>query len=168
MKKNFRSHPSRGFMSISLRSINSADEPFMFELYATTRQEELALVNWDEAAKTAFLQMQYVAQRQGYSTAYPQAQWQIILQDNQPIGRIIVDQREQEISLMDIALLPKHLSQGIGTALIQALLAEAARTNQPTRLYVEKDNYRAIRLYQRLGFVTIGETGLHWWMEWWA
>jgi ribosomal protein S18 acetylase RimI-like enzyme len=155
-------------MSISLRPVNPADEPFMFELYSNTRQEELALVNWDEAAKTAFLQMQYTAQRQAYSSQYPQATWQIILQDNQSIGRIIIDRREQEIGLMDIALLPEHCSRGIGTTLIQTVLAEAAWMNQPVRLYVEKDNYRAMRLYQRLGFVTIGETGLHWWMECWA
>jgi ribosomal protein S18 acetylase RimI-like enzyme len=67
--------------------------------------------------------------------------------------------------LVDFALLPAHRDGGLGFALIQTLLAEAARAGQPVRLLVAKLN-RAVRLNERLGFARIGDTGTHLDMEW--
>lgn len=153
-------------MNLALRPVNAADEPFLFEVYSSTRQDEMALVDWSETEKEAFLQMQYQAQRQGYLKQFPEADWQIVLLDDIPIGRLIVDRRPQEVGLMDIALLPPYRRQGIGTRFIKQVMAEATAKQMPVRLYVAKNNEGAFRLYQRLGFTTIGETGLHFWMEW--
>ena len=57
-----------------------------------------------------------------------------------------------------IQLLPEVQGRGIGTAIIEALKAEAAETGATVELGVEKDNPNARRLYHRLGFVEIGET----------
>lgn len=153
-------------MNLALRSVNTADESFLYEVYCSTRQDELVLVDWSEAEKEAFLQMQYQAQRQGYLDQFPRADWQIVLLDDVPIGRLIVDRRPQEVGLMDIVLLPPYRSQGIGTKLIKQVMSEATRRQMPVRLYVSKINERAFRLYEYLKFTTIGETGLHFWMEW--
>lgn len=153
-------------MNLALRPVNMADESFLYEVYCSTRQDELALVDWSEADKEAFLQMQYQAQRQGYLQQFPTADWQVVLLDDVPIGRLIVDRRPQEVGLMDIALLPPYRSQGIGTKLIKQVMSEATRRQIPVRLYVSKINEQAFRFYEHLKFTTIGETGLHFWMEW--
>src|SRR5262245_20718713 len=44
---------------ITLRAAAVADEPFLQDLYASTRQEELAQLDWSEAEKGQFLQMQF-------------------------------------------------------------------------------------------------------------
>ncbi len=140
--------------------------PFLRHVYASTRQEEMAMVDWNEAQKEAFIQMQFEVQSQGYRQQYPTAVWQLILLENEPIGRLIVDRHDDVIKLMDIALLPEYRGQGIGTRLVRELTVEAKLKHIPIRLYVSKINHKAYRLYKRLGFTQIGETGMHIWMEW--
>ena len=47
---------------ITLRCIAPEDEPFLYRVYAGTREEELAPLGWDEAQKNEFLRMQFSAQ----------------------------------------------------------------------------------------------------------
>jgi len=62
--------------------------------------------------------------------------------------------------LIDIALLPAYRGAGIGTRLMHAIVAEAARKRIPMQLYVEFNNpVRA--LYRRLGFMPAGENGVY-------
>ncbi len=152
-------------MAIALRPAGPADEAFQFQVYASTRAEEMALVPWSAEEKQAFLAMQFSAQRQGYAAQFPDANWQIILQGGAPIGRLIVDRSEEEIRFIDIALLPEHRGRGIGTPLIRGLQEEAAQAGRPLRLHVETFS-RALGLYRRLGFQTIGEHGIYLEMEW--
>ena len=49
----------------------------------------------------------------------------MIVRDGEDIGRLYVDHRTHEIRIVDIALLPAHRNQGIGRALVQAVLDEA-------------------------------------------
>jgi ribosomal protein S18 acetylase RimI-like enzyme len=150
--------------SITLRPITVDDEAFLYQVYASTRQEEMALVPWNEAQKAAFLSMQFRAQRQDYQTNYPDAAFQVILRDGVPAGRLYVDRREREIAVIDISLLPEHRGAGIGSRLLRELLAEASRLGQPVTIHVEKFN-PALRLYQRLGFSPIADTGIYLQME---
>jgi ribosomal protein S18 acetylase RimI-like enzyme len=82
-----------------------------------------------------------------------------------PAGRLLVLRLADEIRLADISILPEYRNAGIGRKLIEDLLVEAAVAGKPVRLHVEKSN-RARRLYERLGFVEIGDTGSHFFMEW--
>jgi len=151
--------------AISLRPEGPADAPFLLEVYASTRQEELAATSWPAEMREAFVKMQFNAQRQGYRTAFPRAQFAIIMSSRQAVGRIVIDRAENGFLLVDIALLPSHRGSGIGTALMQNLLREAATAKKPVRLSVLKGQ-RAFRLYQRLGFVKTGEDGLRDQMVW--
>ena len=99
---------------LGFRPIRTEDQDFLRRLYASTRQEELAAVPWSEEEKAAFLQMQFRAQHTYYKQQFPEAQFDIILQDHHPIGRLYVDRRPEEIRLIDIAFLPEYRGQGIG------------------------------------------------------
>jgi ribosomal protein S18 acetylase RimI-like enzyme len=97
---------------------------------------------------------------------YPQAENSLICrEDNLPIGRMIVDRSNEEIQLIDIALLPEYRNTGIGTYLILDLQNEAQIEGHPIYLYVEIFN-PALRLYERLGFNKIGMEGIYFKMEW--
>jgi ribosomal protein S18 acetylase RimI-like enzyme len=151
-------------MPITLRSAEPDDEPFLYELYASTRAEELAAWGWNEAQQQAFLNLQFRGQRAHYAE-YPNPDHKIILEDERTIGRLFLSRLQDEIRLVDIALLPAFRGRGIGTALIQGLFEEAARDGKAVRLHVEKFN-RAQHLYQRLGFHIIGDAQSHYFMEW--
>jgi GNAT superfamily N-acetyltransferase len=151
--------------SIALRPERPGDEPFLRKVYGSTRHEELEASGMPLEMRAAFLNIQFNAQQQGYHASFPRADFHVILLDEQPVGRMVVDRAAGELRLVDIALLPEHRNRGIGTTLIKKLTAEAGATDQPLRLSVIKGQ-RAFRLYQRLGFAKIGESGLRDQMEW--
>ena len=150
---------------ISFRLAQPDDEPFLFRVYASTRAEEMALVDWNAEQKQAFLQMQFNAQTQHYRAEYPKAEYKIILRKESEIGRLIINRADDEMLLIDIALLPEYRNAGIGTALVRDLQTEAAKTDKPLRLHVETFN-PAMQLYKRLGFTKVSEAGIYHLMEW--
>ena len=151
--------------SITFRRIEPDDTAFLREVYASTRADELALTGWGAAEMDAFVRMQFDAQHQHYLTTYPDASFEVILEDGRPIGRLYVARGQDEIRLVDIAILPAHRGGGVGTAIITGLLAEAERTGKAVRIHVERNN-PALSLYARLGFRVIGERGVYWFLEW--
>lgn len=150
--------------SISLRPAEAGDQGFLLELYRDTRAEEMAAWSWDTTQQQAFLSLQFRARNLSYST-YQNPQHSIILAAGQPIGRLLISIMDDEIRLVDIALMTEVRGLGIGAKLISDLFAKAAREGKPLRLHVEKFN-RAFHLYQRLGFRIIEDTGTQYFMEW--
>jgi ribosomal protein S18 acetylase RimI-like enzyme len=151
--------------ALTFRPIGPEDAAFLYKVYASTRADELALTDWDEAQKEAFLTMQFNAQHQDYQANYTDADFLIILLGDRSIGRLYLDRLETEIRIIDIALLPEYRNSGIGTALLKDILAEAARVGKPVRIHVEMFN-PAFRLYQRLGFRKLEDRGVYYFMEW--
>lgn len=151
--------------NVVLRDIAPEDEEFLHRLYASTREAELAQTGWDDEQKTAFLRMQFDAQHRYYVEQFSGASFQIVLLDGQPIGRLYVDRREDEIRIIDIALLAAQRNCGIGSGLMGELIAEAEEAGLPLRIHVERSS-QALRLYRRLGFRDVGDTGVYLLMEW--
>jgi len=140
---------------VHLRPEEDADLPFLLALYRSTREQELALVDWPEEQKSAFVAMQFNAQRQHYRREYPGARFDIVERDAVRIGRLYVHQRPDEIRVMDIAMAPAARNQGLGGALLRAILDEGRQSRRPVTIHVERFN-PARRLYERLGFRSVG------------
>jgi ribosomal protein S18 acetylase RimI-like enzyme len=151
--------------SITLRSALPDDEDFLYQLYCTTRSEEIGAWGLEPAQQEMLLKLQFTAQRRHYDIAFPGAEHRIILRDGCLAGRILVFRSKHEIRLVDIALLKENRGAGVGASLMRGLIAEAQAAGKPVVLHVEKQN-RAARLYERLGFTTTGDTGGHYRMEW--
>src|ERR1700690_2271036 len=143
---------------VSLRPEAPGDVGFLFEVYAGTRAEELALTNWNEPMRRAFLNQQFAAMRQGYRSMFPTGEFSIIERDGQPAGRMVIHRGAVEIRVVDLALLPAHQGRGIGTFLMRQVCADAANAGKPVHLSVLKNN-RALRWYERLGVSQNGENG---------
>ncbi len=150
--------------SLVLRSVQPEDEDFLQQVYAEHRKDELDQVSWDDEQRQTFLSQQFHAQLRHYSSHYPHGSHDIIVSGTTPIGRIYVDRGEEEIRLLDISLLIQYRCRGIGSVLMQNLLDEADRHKKPVRFYVYNMN-RAVRFYERLGFQSIEDTGVHYFME---
>ena len=151
--------------ALALRPAGDHDREFFGRVYASTRTEELAPVQWPEEQKRAFLAQQFAAQSTHYGQHYADASFDVILVDGEPAGRLIVARREAAILIVDIALLPEHRSRGIGTRLLGALVDEAEASGRKLSIHVEMNN-RALTLYERLGFRRVGEHGVYLRMEW--
>jgi ribosomal protein S18 acetylase RimI-like enzyme len=152
-------------MTPTLRRAAPKDEPFLRKVYSSTREEELAPLEWDAQSKQQFLDMQFNAQHGYYHEMYPNADYQIIELDGQPAGRLYLDRRKDEIRIVDIALLPDFRGAGAGTSLLTDILNEATTSKKTVRIHVEKFN-PAMRLYERLGFTPTADRGVYLLMEW--
>jgi GNAT superfamily N-acetyltransferase len=152
-------------VSVTRRPIGPQDMDFLADLYASTRADELSIVDWDEEEKAKFLKMQFDAQHAHYQEHYGNADFDIILYDGEPIGRLYLERMKDEYRLIDIALILEYRNKGLGSQLMRELLDKAADEGIPVRIHVEKFN-PALRLYERLGFRTLEDKGVYLFMEW--
>jgi len=151
--------------SITLRPALADDDSFLYRVYASTRADQLRVALWDDAQTAAFLLMQFTAQSRDYHERFPDSGYEVIVSNGEPVGRLFVHRSAAEIRVVDLGLLPEQRNRGIGSALLLAVLEEAGEAGKPVRLHVERFN-RALRLYERLGFESIGSTAVHIEMQW--
>jgi ribosomal protein S18 acetylase RimI-like enzyme len=167
---------TRAPAGLLLRRIGDEDLPFLAELYASTRREELSAVPWTEEQKAAFLKWQFDCQHEYYRQYYPTCEFLIVERragggeelgegDGEPVGRLYVDRWAEEIRLVDIALMPEHRRRGYGSALLRAVMDEAAAAGLAVTIHVEGNN-PAMTLYQRLGFRHVDTNGVYHLMRW--
>ena len=163
----------------ALRPATAADSGFLQRVYASTRADELACTGWDAAQCDAFVAQQYRAQAAHYRAHWPDAVLSVIVagfgaatatgaagDSPQDVGRLWLHQRREAIHVLDIALLAGCCGQGIGTLCLQALQRQAQPSGRALTICVEAGN-RARQLYDRLGFLPVGEPeGVHQRMAW--
>jgi GNAT superfamily N-acetyltransferase len=150
---------------VSLRPAGPEDEEFLLAVYASTRADEMALVPWTDEQRRAFVQMQFAAQSREYQRHYPAAEHSVVMADGEPVGRIYVAREREAIKILDVTVLPAHRRCGFGTTLLRELCAEAKRTGLPLHIYVESFS-PSLRLFARLGFEVVEESGLHRLLVW--
>ena len=150
---------------LKLRPVESGDELALLKIYASTREEEMALVPWSDDERRTFLESQFSAQQSHYRQKYPAADHDMILRDAVAVGRLYVARLNDEIRIVDITLLPEYRSSGVGSQLLAQLMTEADNAGKPLRIYVESFN-RSLGLFERLGFSRAAEHGIHLLMEW--
>ena len=139
---------------MKLRPTTPEDAEFLYQLLKATMREYVDQTwGWDEDWQRAYFEMRF-----------DPAKNQIIVLDNCDIGVIATEKSEDEILLSSLYILPEYQGRGIGTRLIEELLAQAFRDGLPVGLRVLKVN-PARRLYERLGFVVLEEKDTHYYMK---
>ena len=133
---------------IHLRPATEADRAFLWRLHLTTLKQYIeATWKWDEASQRDFFNQNFGVEG-----------LQIILHENESIGMIRIDPREDCVYLGAIQITPAYQNRGLGASLIQRLIEDAGREDLPVELDVLKTNKPAQRLYDRLGFSIHDET----------
>lgn len=122
------------------------------------------MVPWPPAQVERFLRSQFELQHGEYHRNYPDAAYDVLLVGGEPAGRLYVERDDEAVHVLDIALLPEFRGRGIGTGLLEEVVAEAEAAGKVARVYVERTN-RAMSLYRRLGFEPVGEHGIYLLME---
>ena len=153
-----------GESAVSLRPATAADRDFLACVYASTRERELVDVPFGPGERAAFLDQQFEAQTLHFERNYRDTSHDVVLVDGEPAGRLIVGRWPDEVRVVDIALLPEYRGRGVGERLMRPVLAEAEQRGVRATVHVERRN-PAMRFYERLGFVPVGEEGAHLLME---
>ena len=149
---------------ISTRLVTPADRDFLCALYASTRLEELRMTGWEQEQIDVFLEQQFEAQSLHYAAHYNPDGFMLLCQGKEAIGRLYLEERTDEIRIVDIALLPAHRGQGIGRSVLTDVMTMATQQGKCVRIHVEQNN-PAQSLYQRLGYTKIDEHGIYHLME---
>ncbi len=147
---------------LTLRPACREDDLFLFHLFCSIREPDFAFLG--ELERKKIMELQFAAQQRHYQANMPEAEHLIVLQDGGSIGRMILLQRNDELHLAEIALLPEHRNHGIGSILIKELIKAEAEQGHAIRLQVYNHS-AAVRFYQRLGFVKARDDGAYLFLE---
>ncbi len=147
-----------------LRPASEADAEFVARLYGDSR---LGCEHADEAGAGQRESATFAGANQDlhFRERHPDARFDVLEIDGEPIGRFGVARGATEFVIVDITLLPEYRGRGIGNELLGLLQDEAGATSTPILLHLGKDN-PARSLYRRLGFVALDDAGPHIVMRW--
>jgi RimJ/RimL family protein N-acetyltransferase len=146
--------------ALSYRPFTDEDLPFVADLYASTRREEVAATGWPAETQEAFLLHQHEAQHRHYSLHYSDGEWLIVEREGEAIGRLYLHETNDSVCIVDISLLPRFRGLGIGGAVLRDILDWSHGRAKSVSIHVEKFN-PARRLYLRLGFSVIADEGVY-------
>lgn len=144
-----------GSRGLTLRSAGPADMRFLRQLYGETRAAELAATGWPDAVQTQFLDSQFGLQHRHYVSHYADADFLLLEQGKEALGRLYLQRSAPDFLIVDISLLRRAQGRGIGSRLIVAVQKLAAAAGCGVQLHVDQRNLGAQRLYRRLGFEPI-------------
>lgn len=132
----------------SLRQATGDDAQLFYDVIDRTMREFIIATwsRWNESR---------VRQESLEKSISPKAR--IILVGDVAVGVFVVERHPTHIQLEQIYLLPEYQCLGIGTALINNLIAEAKQSALPICLRVMVVN-PATKFYERLGFVVTEAT----------
>lgn len=142
---------------LTLRPETREDLPFRFQLFLRSRPPEWDQVYLPVEELTQLMNQQFWAQTETYLARFPEARFDIIELDGQPIGRIVVNRPGDCIHIVDQAIAPQLRNRGLGTAVMRSLMDEAAAGGLFMTLKVSNANDPCMRLYSRLGFERVDE-----------
>lgn len=81
----------------------------------------------------------------------------VLLGSSKTLGFAVIVTVENQAELHNIAIDPEQQGKGLGSQFLKALVSGLPTTVKQFYLEVRVSNFRAIRLYQQLGFVKIAE-----------
>lgn len=152
--------------TLAVRPAVPLDEIFLYELYMAIRGPQFAQAPLTAAQREHLLRMQFRAQLSSYTQQFPNSCYHLVLLDSKPVGRLWVAPSDNGFILVDIAIHPSVQSKGLGTVLVQRLQVEAQKAKAPIRSTVDRFNPGSLRFHKKLGFQTVREDLLQFYMEW--
>lgn len=145
---------------LSLRLMQPQDQSFAEMLFIATR-DYLYQMPLPKDQIDFLVKQQFVMQQVSYTSTFPSAETFIIEQYSQAIGKIILNNTDASLHIVDVALLVNMRGKGFGSAMLRELKKIAVQHSRPLRLAVDQQNYRAKKLYLELGFVLVESSSTH-------
>ncbi len=154
--------PEVSVQDVTLRPENGSEEDnaFMRTLFCSLEQVQSLMLIGKQAEP--LIDMQLRAREQQYRTVYPNGEFQLILLDGEPIGRVATDQTTDVWRLIDIALMPAWRGYRLGGQLVERFLRSADAAGCDVAASVLASNVKALKLWLRIGFQVVEERPDYW------
>jgi ribosomal protein S18 acetylase RimI-like enzyme len=148
-----------------LKPARSADDDFLYEVFATTWASEVAALPNQNLARHV-LRIQHIAQERRFDTRYPGHRRFVVSHEGERVGRFYLFGSGSLLHVVDLTLLPRFQSLGIGPRLLSDLMLGAAADDQRVSMRVARDNDKSLGLCASLGFQLLSSDDLDHYLEW--
>ncbi|MBB5161842.1 GNAT family N-acetyltransferase [Mycobacterium sp. AZCC_0083] len=133
---------------IALRPATTDDAEFFFALHKRSLGPYVDQIwGWDDDEQRAYM-----------TGVFDLGRVRVIVVDGVDVGRLDVEERDDEVFLGLIELAPEYQGRGIGSRVISELIDGA--DGKRVTLSVLGVNERAYQLYRRLGFAEVSRDGV--------
>jgi GNAT superfamily N-acetyltransferase len=112
------------------------------------------------------LRIQHIAQERRFDTRYPGHRRFVVSHEGEQVGRFYLFGSGSLLHVVDLTLLPRFQSLGIGSRLLADLIREASRHDQRVSMRVGRDNDRSLELCASLGLQLLSSDDLDHYFEW--
>lgn len=85
----------------------------------------------------------------------------IIEVEGKRVGMIQMLDHSDAVEIAEIQIDPSHQNRGVGTSVVKGVISNASGLGRDVRLSVGLMNQKAIELYERLGFSSVGQSETH-------
>ena len=139
-----------------LKDAHVRDKAFIYQ----TKRESIkkyveAIWGWDEANQSKYFEDDFALI----------TNFKVIWFDDEAVGFLETYESDELVNITEIHINPAAQGKGIGSRIINDIVRKAKECSKKVTLGCFKENDRAIRLYQRLGFRITEETETHFVME---
>jgi ribosomal protein S18 acetylase RimI-like enzyme len=144
-----------GAPQVSLRPAASSDEASLQQIFTESHCAGFELLGMEPAALDALIRMQFQARLAQYRMHPGAAEYLICRgagRDVVPVGSCWLSDTDEQLRVLDVAVLVGHRRTGVARAVLSGLCAHAAAAGKPVRLSVWHENHPASELYRALGF----------------
>lgn len=142
-------------INYDLRQSTMEDKEFIYNLKKLVLKEYIDEIwGWDE---------EY--QRKDFEMYYNPVNNKIITCNNSDIGILETSEDNDEIHIIEIAILPEYQGNSIGTNVLKQIIDNSKATDKRVKIGCFKINREDKKLYIKLGFKQIEETRTHYILE---
>lgn len=148
-----------------LRSCTDADDAFVYDVFCTTWESEVAALPNQNLARHV-LRIQHIAQERRFAGRYPGHHRFIVVEDGQPAGRLYVHETDSMLHVIDLTLMPQFRSRGIGRRVFRDLFTYATREGKSITVRVGRRDERVTSFYASLDFRLVAVDDVDNYFEW--
>lgn len=141
-----------------------------FSLREATEADSNAVYALKKAAFSQYVKKQHGYWNEAEQLNYHQERFtyqdiKIIMVDHDAVGFVSAVNESKTVTVNQLMIAPEYQGKGIGERCMAVITHEAQRLGNPVHLQVLKINPRAMKFYQRIGFIITAETEKHYQME---
>lgn len=149
-----------------LRAVDPSDDTFLYEVFATTWESEVAALPNQNLARHV-LRIQHIAQERRFASRYPGHQRLVVTtREGERAGRLYLLRSGSALQVVDLTLLPEFRGAGLGTHVLRQLMALAEAEELPIAARVSRSNTRVTDACARLGFELVDVDDLDNFLRW--
>jgi len=142
-------------MDIQLIPVTEADREFCKKVHHIAYRPVIdKMFEWDDKQQDVFV-----------DSDFDHCNVHIIHYENHPAGAIGWQDKADHLWFGPLFLLPEHQCKGIGSFLLNQFIDKAYIQKRPIRLQTLRQNYKAKKLYEKLGFKVKSSCPIYWQME---